>query len=233
MSAEAIELMLMDGDPSGRWTAELLNWPGKAYKIPRTQIKACSNVPELQRPGVYFLLGQTDWNDTPRVYIGEAENVAKRLKEHLNAGKDFWNEVITFTSIDNHLNKAHIKYIEHHLHKMAKEAGRYEVENGGTPTKSALSDYAETYANKFMDCIKIVIGVFGHHLFESLKQENSESTQQNAYLTFKMGKVNAMGCRHPEGFLVFSGSTMNETSKGERIRAREFPAQRWLVRDSA
>lgn len=36
-----LKIFLMDGVASGRWTCELSNWTGKAYKIPRTSYKKC------------------------------------------------------------------------------------------------------------------------------------------------------------------------------------------------
>ena len=110
-----ITLFLMDGDPNGRWTCELSNWTGKAYKIPRTLLKECASRPDLKQAGVYFLLGRSDESGQPLAYIGEAENVFDRLCQHLE-GKDFWNEVITFTSKDKNLNKAHVKYLENKLY---------------------------------------------------------------------------------------------------------------------
>lgn len=51
-----ITLFLMDGDPNGRWTCELSNWTGKAYKIPRTLLKDCATRADLKQAGVYFYL---------------------------------------------------------------------------------------------------------------------------------------------------------------------------------
>ena len=48
----------------------------------------------------------------PLIYIGEAENIIARLKQHIDK-KDNWNEVIVFISKDSNLNKAHIEYLSH------------------------------------------------------------------------------------------------------------------------
>src|SRR5680860_79518 len=106
---KTIKLFLIDGDTNGRLTCELSNWTGKAYKIPRKSIRICSDRPELQTTGVYILLNKiTDLAEKGHIYIGEAENILKRLTQHLKE-KDFWNEAIVFISKDDNLNKAHIK----------------------------------------------------------------------------------------------------------------------------
>jgi|GEM_PF-6791535 len=121
-----IKLFLLDGTPTGRWICELSNWTGIAYKIPRSMIKACEERPELSSSGVYFLFGEDDKENKPLVYIGEAENIMTRLKQHLDS-KDYWNEVIVFISKDDNLNKAHIKYLENRFYELAIAARRYAL----------------------------------------------------------------------------------------------------------
>jgi len=55
---KTIKIFLIDGDPNGRMTVELSNWSGKAYKIPRVNIKDCTDRNDLQGTGVYLLLGK-------------------------------------------------------------------------------------------------------------------------------------------------------------------------------
>lgn len=53
----------------------------------------------MSNTGVYFLFGRNDETDEEQVYIGEAENIFNRLKQHLSE-KDFWTECIVFISKD-------------------------------------------------------------------------------------------------------------------------------------
>ena len=101
MFGKTISLFLIEGDPNKRWVCELSNWNGKAYKIPRIDVKRCSDRKDLASCGVYFLFGRSDSDEKGIVYIGEAENVYERLKQHdAPNGKDFWNECIVFISKD-------------------------------------------------------------------------------------------------------------------------------------
>ena len=98
MRGKTIRQFLIDGQADGRWVSELSNWTGKAYKIPRTYINQCTDRDDLSNTGVYFLFGRNDETDEEQVYIGEAENIFNRLKQHLSE-KDFWTECIVFISL--------------------------------------------------------------------------------------------------------------------------------------
>ena len=76
---KTISLFLIEGNPNKRWVCELSNWNGKAYKIPRIDVKHCDDRMDLSACGVYFLFGKSDSDDKGIVYIGEAENVYERL----------------------------------------------------------------------------------------------------------------------------------------------------------
>jgi len=41
--SKTIKIFLIDGDPNERMSCELSNWSGKAYKIPRIQIRDCND----------------------------------------------------------------------------------------------------------------------------------------------------------------------------------------------
>lgn len=94
-----IELFLVQGTMDGLVTAELSNWNGKAIKIPRTDVLDCER-DDIRGVGVYFLFCQDEVSGKDAVYIGEAENVYQRLKQHMAAYKAgneayYWNGSVT------------------------------------------------------------------------------------------------------------------------------------------
>jgi hypothetical protein len=202
---KTIKLFLIDGEPNGRMTCELSNWTGKAYKIPRIRVKACTDRPDLTNPGVYLLFGK-DETGKDLVYIGEAETVFKRLTQHL-VQKDFWNEAIVFISKDENLNKAHIKYLENRLFEMAKSINRYLIKNNSTPTQSSIaeSDWAEM--EEYIENIKILINTLGHKVFEEKRETKSPVQQAEETFYIKSGRgADAQGEPTADGFVVFKGS---------------------------
>lgn len=211
---KTISLFLIEGDPNKRWVCELSNWNGKAYKIPRIDVKRCDDRKDLTACGVYFLFGKSDSDEKGIVYIGEAENVYERLKQHdAPNGKDFWNECIVFISKDNRLNKAHIKYLEHRCYLLAKEADRYYIENSTIPADASLTEAEQAEMEEFLYNICLINNVLGHKVLEPLVVEESsdaEPTIQILHIQAARG-ANAKGMQTNEGFVVLKGSQVADT----------------------
>lgn len=209
---KTISLFLIEGDPNKRWACELSNWNGKAYKFPRTEVKNCSDRTDLSGCGIYFLFGRNDEAEKEAVYIGEAENVFDRLKQHLG-GREFWNECITFISKDNRLNKAHIKYLEHQRYCLVKNANRYILENASIPAQASLTEAEEAELQEFLYNVKIIMNTLGHKVMEPIidyeRQMDSQNTDNEApeTLCIKTAKgADGKGKRTAEGFIVLKGS---------------------------
>lgn len=207
-----IQLFLLDGTPNGRWICELSNWTGTAYKIPRVYVKKCETRTELQAPGVYFLFGKNDETGKDAVYIGEAEKLYNRLKQHVD-GKEFWNEAICFISKGDALNKAYIKYLENRFYELAKDNQHYTIENSTVPTKSFVSEADEAELEEFIYNAKILTNTLGHKVFESLSEANDDTSDKH-HLYISISSLKAACVQTSEGFVLLKGSDIhNETSK--------------------
>ena len=169
--AKTIKLFLMDGNPNSRISCELSNWSGKAYKIPRIEIKNCSDRSDLMGTGVYLLFGKNEL-ERDQVYIGEAECILKRLNQQLGQ-KEFWSEAIVFISKDDNLNKAHIKYLENRLHEIAVSVNRYKVENSVIPTQSSISESDKAGMEEFIEYIRLLVNTLGHKVFDEKREEKA------------------------------------------------------------
>ena len=206
-----IQLFLVDGTPNGRWICELSNWTGIAYKLPRNMTKESEKRCELASPGVYFLFGYDDMKDRPLIYIGEAEDIIKRLKQHLDR-KDNWYEAIAFISKDSNLNKAHIKCLENRFYILAKECDRYSIDNSNIPTKSSVSEAEQAELEEFIYNAKILINALGHKAFESYSEEQPNRRGENPIFSVSAGTGKAYGIRTADGFVLLKGSSIHEVS---------------------
>lgn len=206
---KTIKLFLIDGDTNGRLTCELSNWTGKAYKIPRNSIKICSDRPELQTTGVYMLLNKSAYlSEKGKLYIGEAEDIFKRLTQHLKE-KDFWNEAIVFISKDDNLNKAHIKYLENRLHDIACNANRFELINTQKPAQSSISESDQAEMEEFLSNILTLVSTLGYNAFEQIRQVDKKVATEKEEDLFYVSAVrgaNGIGKPTSEGFVVFENS---------------------------
>ena len=129
---KSIDLYLMDGTAAGRWQATLSNWNCVSYKIPRGDLKICDDLPELHAPGVYFLFGRDDESGKQFVYVGEGDDVLKRLLQPHTFENDgsYWTETVIFVTPDGTLEKGRIKYLENRFYGIVTDTKRYIVKMG-------------------------------------------------------------------------------------------------------
>lgn len=202
---KTIQMYIFDGNPNGRIMSELSNWNGRVYKISRNEIGEFSKRLDAENTGVYFLYGKDD-NNSETVYIGEAENMVSRLKQHIR-DKEYWNDCIAVISKDNLLNKAHVKYLEHNFYQMAKNAARSTVINSNTPTCSSISEYDEAMLAEFIENTKLLVNALGYKTFDSI--EDSTIKDQNKRVLFEIHAArgaDAKGILVSDGFAVLKGS---------------------------
>ncbi|MDO6545506.1 GIY-YIG nuclease family protein [Photobacterium sanguinicancri] len=212
----SIRIFLADGTPTGLRHVEIANWSGQALACPRSRFSELNRWDESKRPGVYFLFEKTSNDESHSAYIGESEDVFKRLVNH-DREKDFWNEVIIFTSKDENLTKAHVKYLEARLVELSKSAERYKLENSNNPTKSSLPRADAAAMEEFIDNIKLVLGSLGHKILESISAqvaapEEKMDTLSNHLLKFNVNKIIATGRVSDDGFLLLKGSQISLNS---------------------
>ena len=171
-----IRIYLADGGSTGIRHAEITNWSGQALACPRSRFQELREWSEVKRPGVYFLFGQDEQTSESVVYIGEAEVVVERLASHIS-GKDFWNELIAFTSKDDNLTKGHIRYLESRLVTEASACGRYIVKNSTQPQIPVLPRGDRDAMEEYIESVKALLGVLGHRLLEPLVETRQALSQ--------------------------------------------------------
>ena len=200
MNPTTIKIFLVNGTPNGLRTAELSNWSGKAVAAPRTELNELLKRSELNSPGVYFLTGNDPESDERAIYIGEAENVSSRLKNHVS--KEFWTNVAVIVTKDDNLTKAHIRYLEGVLIKTASDNNAAKVMNSvGSGASLPESDEAEMEV--FLKHALQLLSVIGVKEFDKTLES---PTKKSDILTFKIKGIVATGKRTSNGFVVFKGS---------------------------
>jgi Domain of unknown function (DUF4357) len=216
LQAATIKLFLVHGSPNGLRTAELSNWSGKAIAAPRTEISDLIKREELTSPGVYFLTGVDPESGERAMYIGEAENVATRLRGH--AAKDFWNAATVFVSKDENLTKAHIRYLEGMLiEKANKNESAVIMNSASSGAKLPESDAAEM--DVFLQKCLQLLPVLGISDFSEKVDSVSESKD---LLYCKIKGLTATGKRTANGFIVFAGSqaVLEHRPSAKRMKAK-------------
>ncbi len=216
MKSATIKLFLLHGDAKSLRTAEISNWTGKAIAAPRTELDELLARDEVEKAGVYILTGTDPLTNSPRVYIGEAEVIRERLKQH--KAKEFWVSAIVFVSKDENLTKAHVRYLESRLITEASTINRFTLEqNQAGGSKLPESDREDMEV--FLAHIRQLLPVLGSDLLTPITQLGSK-TPPGGVLYCRIKDVEASGQRTVDGFIVFKGST---AVAEERTSAEKWP----------
>lgn len=208
MRGKTINIFIPDSNPRSIKICDIKDSIVKAIFIPRNKLDNAVKRQDLLNPGIYFLFGKKDEIGKSKVYIGEADNLITRIKQH-NANKDFWNTAICFVSEKKNIDKAHIKYLENYCWSQAKQVNKCKLENNTTPTQSSLTEQDIDFVLSFFDDLKILIATLGFPIFEESKKE-----KQNRFIC-KGKDAYAEGEYSEDGMIVFKGSRVNfkETAK--------------------
>lgn len=206
---KTIQIYLPDGNPKGIKICEIPNSIIKAIQIPRNLIGEAQEYENLAKVGIYFLFSEKDESSQFKTYIGEAEEIKKRLKQHDNPEKDYWNYAVCFISGKDNLNKAHIKFLESFCYEEAQKYKRTELMNNVFPTRSSLSPSEEDFALQFFDEIKLILGTLGYPLFDNIKKARKEED----IFYCKKKDASATGNLTERGFVIYKGSKANKENR--------------------
>lgn len=165
-----IRIYVLDGDPQGVRFIDRMNWTGLGIVFPRQKWLSIKQRAEFSRAGIYILVGYpgedpAEDDELPTVYIGECEAIRNRLDSHYQS-KDFWSEAIVFTTSNNSLNKAHVKWLEYALVNRAAEAKQCKLDNGTEPQAPGLSEAERSDTQAFLREILQILPLVGLRAFE-------------------------------------------------------------------
>lgn len=212
MSGRSLELFFIDGDPEGLLTAEVFNWTGHVLHTPRTQIIKALSRKEASYTGVYLLTGEREGE--PLAYIGEAEDIAKRIRQH-DVGKEWWSTATLITSAANNLHKAHAAFLEAKLIDRAHTVGRVALDNGNSPNPPSLPEAAEANMEGFLDYLHMVLPALRIDMFISRRRAEPAKAPQASQiegrsvefeLKLKRSALSASAVLEGGDFVVIKGS---------------------------
>lgn len=221
MASATIKLFLPRGDAKSVRTAEISNWSGKAIAAPRTELDDLLAREELTRAGVYILLGTEPQTNMPQAYIGEAEIISDRLKQH--KAKE-WSSAIIFTSKDENLTKAHVRYLESRILAEASKIKRFTLDqNQAGGSKLPESDREDMEV--FLARIRQLLPVLGSDILTPIA-EPSAKNHPDALLFCRIKGLEARGQRTANGFVIFQGSAAVREERPSAESAPYITAQR-------
>lgn len=207
-----LTVYMIDGTAYGPRLSEIGNWVGKAIYSPRASVNKIMNRPEFDNPGIYCLKGDpTDDAFDEKIYIGEAENIKSRLKQHLSDPNKDFKELIFFVSKDELLTKTQIRYLESRLVQLSLAAKTAQIDNGNSPSLPTLHEADISDMEYFLEQIKLILPVMGFKFLISSTADqkpietNEESKVHETYF-IKTRTFKATMTETDQGYIVAKGS---------------------------
>lgn len=196
MTDKIIKLFIMESKKNLK-TVDLSNWVGKIFIGNRKHIDIIQQIPEISKStGIYFLLGKDVQTEESFLYIGEADDVANRIKQHSLSKKQAWfDEFIIFVSKDMDLTKAHVRYLEKSLYDLAKQnLTTITIKNSCSPPGSNLSDADIAYMKEFQNNMVFILNNLGVIDFVKTQDKNNKiSSKDIFYLPLTQDRIDKNG----------------------------------------
>ncbi|WP_420539124.1 GIY-YIG nuclease family protein [Paenibacillus polymyxa] len=209
MRGKSIKLYIMGEKYKNLKTAELSNWTGKAYIGQRKHVQMLQSIEELSSPGIYILISEVEDSYQKKIYVGEADEVNKRIAEQFKK-KDWWSDFVIFISKDTNLTKSHVRYLERELYEIAlKNKTTIETTNGNTPPGSKLPISECDDMSDFNENIIFVLNNLGIIDFTKTQtnNQNIDSSNRRESDTFYMNVPGAKGENAKEAKLMIIEGT--------------------------
>jgi hypothetical protein len=217
-----VKIFITGQDPRSLRTVELDNWTGVAITGQPEFFKKALEAEVLSRSCVYLLIKSGADDDLPEIYVGESDDFSQRY----TSGKfpiEF-DSFLIFTSKDDNLTRAHVKWLEERLWAILKgNNGKVLVANANKPTSSNLPRADVATMNTYLSNMIYVLEALGYDLFSIQERTSASPTKKlesqlgelaelsiNLYATLPKRAEDRAFLRYEDGaYLLKSGSKIN------------------------
>lgn len=212
-----LETIYHNGQPDGIRLVRRNLSTMTTYIIPRPLLSEAKSIQGITRPGIYYLIHESDDNKIAQIYVGQTRNGVTRLDDH-NRSKDFWNKAIMFLGDSKTFTLDMISGLEKFAIEKAQESKRYKVENTVLP-KYEIDEYDLASVEEIYEEIQFIMATQGY------KMDNATATlnESDVLHTTRNGIV-ARGIYDGEHFVVLEQSEI--TLKPNASFPKSMQAQR-------
>ena len=174
MQPFSITLFATSGDPEGIRHLDKSNWSGFGVVFNRELFPLLKQEPGFSQAGVYILVGNAA---EETIYIGEADPVGDRLKNHVS-NKEGWVWGVYFFDRNHKIGKTEVQFLESALIALAKKHDRAILLNKNNPTAPTMSAAAKATAQAFLADMLLILPMLGINAFTAPKQEDPSDQVQ-------------------------------------------------------
>ncbi|WP_454742269.1 GIY-YIG nuclease family protein [Cupriavidus necator] len=174
MQPFSITLFATTGDPEGIRHLDKSNWSGYGVVFNRELFHLLKQEPGFFQAGIYILVGNAA---EETIYIGEADPVGDRLKNHVS-NKEGWVWGVYFFDRNHKIGKTEVQYLESALIALAKKHDRAILLNKNNPTAPTMAPAAKATAQAFLADMLLILPMLGINAFTPPKQEDPNDQVQ-------------------------------------------------------
>lgn len=80
--SKKLEIIYHNGQPDGIRSIRRYLSTMTTYVIPRSFLSEAKKITGISRPGIYYLIRETDDNKIAQIYVGQTRNGVERLDDH-------------------------------------------------------------------------------------------------------------------------------------------------------
>lgn len=168
-----VKIFITGQDPRSLRTVELDNWTGVAITGQPEFFKKALEAEVLARSCVYLLIKSGADDDLPEIHVGESDDFSQRYTNGRFPIE--FDTFLIFTSKDDNLTRAHVKWLEEKLWSILKgNSGKVVVANANKPTSSNLPRADVATMQTYLGNMIYVLEALGYDLF-SVKERTSSA----------------------------------------------------------
>lgn len=203
-ASKKLETIYHNGKPDGIRSIRKNLSTMTTYVIPRSLLSDAKTISGINRPGIYYLINESDDSRIAQIYVGQTRNGVTRLDDH-NRSKEFWNKAIMFLADSKTFSLDMISGLEKFAIIKAQESKRYKVENTVVP-KYEIDEYDLVAVEEIYDEIQFIMATLGYKMDDARQGRN----QTDILHTTRNG-IEALGIYSGEKFEVLEGSQVIKT----------------------
>ena len=162
MATKAVSIILTDGTLNGVIAMQIVNGSTELSAAPRDSVSDLIDSVG-SKYGVYLLLSDD------KVYVGQASDLSRRIKNHIS-GKDWWNRAVVITTSDDSLTRTDIDYMESQFISKANKNNTLDCDNKTIGNSTKVSNMQKIKLEQHIEESILLLEIIGINVLS----ENSE-----------------------------------------------------------
>lgn len=182
-----------------------------AYVIPRDLLADARKIDEINRPGIYYLIGESGEGKIARIYIGKTTKGISRIYNHdRNEDKKFWDKAILFLADEKSFHPSMIDWLEKCAIEKARASKLYAVDNDNTPQGGIVKDKIQVIEKVYKE-IQFIMEALGYRMSAHAGNgKKAEAGEAEVFRASRKGRgIEAFGTYDGRTFLLLEGSEVN------------------------